>query len=123
MILISLLLNLLIALSISFLLIKIFDKSITGIIKRIIPEDINSGWILYIKLAIFLVGVSGGVNIFRLDEAINVRPQLFFSFSNFILELYKTAFDTLKAITWLLLIFFIISLIAYIMIRAAESKK
>lgn len=123
MVLISLLLNLLIALSISFLIIKIFDKSITGIIKRIIPEDINSGWILYIKLAIYLVGVSGGVNIFRLEETISGRSQTLFSFSNFILELYKTIFDTLKSITWLLLLFFIISLIAYIMIKAAESKK
>ncbi|MFA5880136.1 MAG: hypothetical protein WC860_08205 [Candidatus Margulisiibacteriota bacterium] len=122
MFLVLLILNFIIAAGISYLIIKIFDKSITGIIKRIIPEDISTGWILYLKLAIYLVGISGGVNIFKLEENLN-RDQLYFTFSTFILELYKTIFDTLRSISWLLLIFFFVSLIAYIFTKSIENKK
>ena len=118
-----LLIDLILAVTISYLVIKIFDKSISGIIKKVVPEDISTGWILFLKLAIYLVGVSGGVNMFKLEEFLNIRSNQPLSYSYFFLELYRIVFETLKSIAWLLLAFFIVALIAYFVAKTLDIKK
>ncbi len=118
---ILLIINFLIAILICWGITKIFDPSISGIIKRIIPEDINAGWILFMKLAIFLIGLTGGVNIFRLETIL--RGDSYLAINNIIMEIYRTIFDTLISITWLLLVFFISALIAYLFVKNTETKK
>ena len=38
------------------------------------------------------------------------------------LELYRTVIDTLQGIAWMLLVFFVFALIAYVIVRLAEIK-
>jgi len=117
-----LLINFVITLGICFLIITAFDKSISGIIKRIVPEEISTGWITYLKLTIYLVGISGGINIFKLESYLKNKSE-YSSFESWVLEIYRTIMDTLGSIAWLLLVFFIIALIAYLVTRIFELKK
>lgn len=39
------------------------------------------------------------------------------------LELYRTFFGTLQSIAWMLLVFFLFSLIAYVIVRGMELKR
>jgi len=38
------------------------------------------------------------------------------------LEIYRTLLETLQSIAWMLLIFFVFALIAYVVVRAFELK-
>jgi len=39
-----------------------------------------------------------------------------------VLELYQTAIETLQGIAWMLLVFFMFALVAYVIVRIAETK-
>jgi hypothetical protein len=39
----------------------LFNDSIYKILNLIVPEAINEAWLKYIKFAIYVVGISGGV--------------------------------------------------------------
>jgi hypothetical protein len=40
-----------------------------------------------------------------------------------VLELYRTVIEALQGIAWLLLVFFVFALIAYVFVRIAEMKR
>jgi cytochrome b561 len=44
-----------------------------GILQRIVEDDISSAWLTYMKFAMLVVGISGGVRIFELERYIT--PQ------------------------------------------------
>ena len=58
-----LIVTLLIAVSVSAIVIFFFRKPIDKIFSRIIGEDIAVAWRKFLMFALFVVGVSSGVNI------------------------------------------------------------
>ena len=40
-----------------------------------------------------------------------------------ILEVYRTVIGTLQGLAWMLLVFFVFALIAYVIVRASEAKR
>lgn len=52
-----------IALIASFLVNRLFQRPISAILDRIVAEELSSAWQRYIKFAIYVVGISGGVRI------------------------------------------------------------
>lgn len=56
-----LLLTLLIALLVSFMVARLFERPIRQIIGRLVPEDISGAWVRYLTFALYVVGISGGV--------------------------------------------------------------
>ncbi len=77
-------------------------------------------------VAIVVVGVGGGVRPWDYEKYINPtkdQPLLVLNADRWILELYRTAIGTAQAITWLLLVFFVFALIAYVLLRGAELKQ
>jgi hypothetical protein len=81
--------------------------------------------------AIFVVGVSTGVRIWELEKYITPRdyertpnagqilpPEL--TQERWILEVYRTIIESLQGIAWLLLAFFVIALIAFVVVRIFE---
>jgi ABC-type transport system involved in multi-copper enzyme maturation permease subunit len=128
MFLILLLITFLIALVVSFIVVKLFSPSIEGILKRIIADEISKAWLKYMKFAIFVVGISSGVRIWELEKYITPShlkdaTPLELTGERWILEVYRTVIDTLQGLAWLLLVFFIFALIAYVIVRIFELKK
>ncbi len=111
----------------SFLIAKFFEKPIGKILSRIIAEDISTAWQKYIKFAIYVVGISGGVRIWELEKYIQPQtkdmPQFILTNERWVLEIYRTIIETLQSTAWMLLIFFLFAMIAYVIVRAFELKQ
>ncbi|MBN2367269.1 MAG: hypothetical protein JXL67_13955 [Calditrichaeota bacterium] len=128
MFIILLVVTFLIALVVSFIVMRLFTPSIDGILKRIIAEEISNAWLRYMKFAIFVVGISSGVRIWELEKyitppRIDEEKILALTAERWTLEVYRTIIDTLQGLAWLLLVFFIFALLAYVIIRIFESRK
>ena len=105
---------------------KLFAKPIDGILERIVAEDIAYAWTKYLKFAIYVVGISGGVRIHYLENFIREPTEHFtppvLSSDRWVLEIYRTIIESLQSIAWMLLVFFIFALIAYVIVRAFEFR-
>lgn len=118
----------LISLLVCFIVVRIFQKPIDLILHRIISEEISIAWSKYLRFAIFVVGISSGVNLWKLEKYITPQTQesaevLQLNFNRWLLEVYRTVIETLQGIAWMLLIFFIFALIAYVIVRIFDIKK
>jgi hypothetical protein len=120
-----------VALGVSGLVVLVFSKPVGRILQRIVTDDISSAWLTYMKFAMLVVGVSGGVRIFELERYItpespgckNGGQILTLSPERWILELYRTVIGSLESIAWLLLVFFVVALLAYVIVRLAELRR
>jgi len=107
----------------------LFTKPIDTVLRRIIADEISAAWSKYMKFAILVVGVSAGVQLRDLEKYINPTlggrevPTASPGFDRWIFELYRTAIETLQGIAWMLLVFFVFALIAYVIVRIAEGRK
>lgn len=124
-----LLLTFILALSVSIGVARMFTDPLDRILKRIIADEISDAWLKYMKFAILVVGVSSGVRIYELEKYIT--PASFvkdaqvvqLTGDRWVLEIYRTIIETLQGIAWMLLLFFVFALIAYVIVRLAEMRK
>lgn len=124
-----LLATLLISVAVSFTVAQLFKGSIEHILDRILSDSIYRAWVRYLMFAIYVVGISKGVRVWDLEQYISpgVSPRaaqepLVLTSERWILEVYRTMIGTLQGIAWLLLIFFIFALIAFVVVRMGEMK-
>ena len=122
-----LLVTFIISISVCFIIVRIFNKSLIGILNRLIEESISDAWLKYLKFAIYVVGISSGVRIWELEKYITpTDPEkseiIILNTDRWILEVYRTIIGTLEGIAWLLLVFFILAMIAYVIVRLVELK-
>lgn len=115
-----------ISLLVCYIVARIFDAPISKILDRIISDSISSAWSKYVNFAIYVVGVSGGVRIHYLENFLrsateNFTPPLLTT-DRWVLEIYRTIIGSLQSIAWMLLIFFIFTLIAYVIVKASELR-
>ncbi len=118
-----------IALLVSAIVSRVFTQPLDSILKRIITDQISSAWLKYLKFAIYVVGISSGVRIYELEKYIT--PQrgereskiVELTSDRWILEVYRAVIDTLQGIAWMLLLFFVFALIAYVIVKIFESRK
>ncbi len=114
-----------ISVGVAFLVIYFFKKPIDTIFTRVIGEEIAIAWRKFLTFALFVVGISSGVNIWKLERFILPEkgesvPELTGQFWG--LEIYRTIIGTLGGMAWALLIFFLVALIAFVIVRRKESK-
>jgi len=116
-----------IAIFVCFVVVKVFDQPLTRILDRIVAEDIGVAWLRYLKFAIYVVGVSGGVRVWDLEKYITPRPEeteiIVLNAERWVLEVYRTVIGTLQSVAWMLLVFFVFALIAYVIVRGMEAKR
>jgi membrane-bound metal-dependent hydrolase YbcI (DUF457 family) len=118
-----------ISLMVSIIVARIFSKPLDSILKRIIADEISIAWLKYLNFAIIVVGVSAGVCIHELEKYITPwrgdKDQRIIELTTdrWVLELYRTVIETLQGIAWMLLIFFVFALIAYVIVRMTELKR
>jgi hypothetical protein len=99
------------------------------VLHRIIADEISAAWSKYMKFAILVVGVSTGVPVHDLERYISatlggreVQSAASLGFDRWIFELYRAGIETLQGIAWMLLVFFVFALIAYVMVRIGEMR-
>ena len=119
----------LVSLAVSVIVAVVFAGPIKRILKRIIPDEISSAWSRYLTFAILVVGVSAGVRIYDLEKYITPlrgdKDARIIELTNdrWTLELYRTVIETLHGIAWMLLIFFLVALLAYVIVRWSELRR
>jgi len=121
-----LLVTFLIALVVAYILARFFDQPISAILKRIVAEEISSAWQKYIKFAIYVVGISGGVRIWQLEKYITATEPdaepILLNAERWLLEIYRTIIATLQSVAWMLLVFFLFALIAFVVVKGFELR-
>ncbi|HLV02911.1 MAG TPA: hypothetical protein VKZ59_16705 [Acidobacteriota bacterium] len=124
-----LLATLLISVAVSFTVARLFKGSIEHILDRVLSDSIYHAWVRYLMFAIYVVGISNGVRIWDLERYISPGvssrvPQepLVLTSERWVLEVYRTMIGTLQGIAWLLLVFFVFALIAFVIVRIGEMK-
>ena len=130
-----LIVTLLVAALVSYLVARAFDKPILTILERIVGPDMAGAWAKYMKFAIYVVGISGGVRIYELerylpqpdtklpDGMVEHGYQLTLTPERWVLEVYRTVIETLQALAWMLLIFFLFALVAYVIVRIWGGRR
>jgi len=111
---------------VSFITVMVFENAVSRILSRIIDDEISLEWVKYLKFAIYVVGVSGGVGIWNLEKYITSMMRdtepVIITGERWVLEIYRTVIGSLQGIAWMLLVFFVFALIAYVIIRCFETK-
>jgi hypothetical protein len=110
----------------SSVVVLIFKNTIHKILSRIVSEDLSPAIARYILFAIYVVGISGGVRIWELERYILIpgeRTTISLTNERWILEVYRSVIESLQGIAWMLLVFFLITLIAYVIVRGFELKR
>jgi len=122
-----LLATLVIASAVSFTVARLFDRSISTILRRIVSDELSGAWQRYVTFAIYVVGVSGGVRVWEIEKYVNPRgkdsPPIVLNGDRWTLEVYRTVIETLQSIAWMLLVFFVAALVAYIIVRGFELRR
>jgi multidrug efflux pump subunit AcrB len=115
-----------IALFVSFIVARLFSTSIRRILDRIVSTDLAGAWHRYLIFALYVVGVSGGVRIYSLEQYINPRdpkmPAPMLNADRWTLEVYRTVIETLQSTAWMLLVAFVFLLIAFVVARGLELR-
>ncbi len=121
--------NFLVAASVSLVVISFFSKSINNILQRIINDPINTSWAKYTKFAGMVVGISSGIRVYDVEKYITPVTYskdgskiIELTSERWFLEVYRTVIETLQGLAWMMLLFFVISLLAYVIVRWAEMK-
>lgn len=134
MFLLLLFLNFVIALVTATILAVVFWRPMKKIMARLIDENIYVAWVKYMIFAIYVVGISGGVNIFQLERYIQgdtirdatgelvTQQALEITSDTIALEVYRTIIQTLQSVAWVLLVFFLVALIGYLIVRGREVR-
>ena len=113
---------------VSMIVARSFRKSIDKILKRVIADEMSEAWLRYIQFALYVVGISSGVRIWDLEKYVT-KPLLkdaeivALTTDRWILEVYRTVIETLQGLAWVLLVFFILGLMAFVLARIFEFRK
>ena len=119
--------TLVIAILVSLIVVRLFHQPIAAILRRLVTEELGSAWQRYVTFAIYVVGVSGGVRVWELEKYVTPRGKdsapIVLNADRWTLEIYRTVIETLQSIAWMLLVFFVAALIAYVVVRGFESRR
>lgn len=119
--------NFLISLLTCYVVVRIFRTPISSILQRLVAEDIYAAWSKYLTFAIYVVGISGGVRVWDLEKYITPKGEggevLQLTSERWVLEVYRTVIGTLQSAAWMLLLFFLFALIAYVIVKGLEARK
>jgi len=123
------------SLGISWYVVRLLSQPTEKILNRITSSDeISRAWLKFVKFAIYVAGVSGGVKLTEKDieefltiierDTGRVNPFTYmYMLSRIALEICMAVIGALRGIFWFLAYFFIALAIAFIIVRAIELIK
>jgi hypothetical protein len=115
-----------IALAMSTLVALLFRKPIFKILSRLVTDELAPMWQRYILFATYVVGISGGVPLWDIEKYVTPDKDgklLQLTSDRWIIEVYKSIIGSLQSIAWMLLIFFLFALVAYVVVRGFEARR
>lgn len=116
-----------VALVLSLAVARGFRGPVSRILQRLVGEDLAPAWTRYVLFAVVIVGVSGGVRVYQLERYVTPREleavPIVLNGDRWVLEVYGTVIGSLQGIAWTLLIFYLVSLIAYVLVRGFELRR
>ena len=115
-----------IALAMSTLVAFLFRRPIMKILSRLVTDELAPTWQRYILFATFVVGISGGVPLWDIEKYVTPDKEgklLHLTSDRWIIEVYKSIIGSLQSIAWMLLVFFLFALVAYVVVRGFEAKQ
>lgn len=116
-----------ISVGVSWSVVRLFRTPIHTILNRVVGDDFGDAWSRYLTFAVYVVGISGGVRVWDLEKYITPRPEdaamLVLNAERWTLEVYRTVIGTLQSVAWMLLVFFVFALIAYVIVRGMELRR
>jgi hypothetical protein len=119
--------NFVVSFAVCLIIATIFRAPISKILQRLVAEDLYVAWMKYVTFAVYVVGLSGGVRVWDLERYITPKTEgsatLELTQDRWVLEIYRTIIGTLQSNAWMLLLFFLFSLIAYVIVKGMEARK
>lgn len=116
----------LVAVIVATITVRFFSSPIKAILTRVVSEEFVSAWHRYIVFAAYVVGISGGVSLYKLEQYVNAPHEdarvLVLTAETWTLEVYRTIIETLQSIAWMLLVVFVVALLAFVIVRAVEIR-
>lgn len=103
----------------------LFTRPVRKVLGRLVTEELAPVWRRYILFAIYVVGISGGVRVWEIERYVTPDKEgklLALTDERWVIEIYKTILGTLQAVAWMLLVFFLFALIAYVVVRGFELR-
>jgi flagellar basal body-associated protein FliL len=115
-----------VAFAVATLVVWIFNKPIESILRQVLPADLSAAWAKYLRFALYVVGIGGGVRVWDLEKYMTAQEPykviVELTQERLFLELYQTIIGTLQSTTILLLVFFVFALIAVVLVRLFEKR-
>ena len=115
-----------VAVIVTSIVVFVFDKSIKHILTRIVSDDLAYAWTRYLRFAIYVVGIGGGVQVWSLEKYIVQQDPygeiVALTSDRWLLELYNTVIGSLQSSAIVLLVFFVFGLIGVVFVRLFESR-
>lgn len=118
-----------IALLVSYVVVRMFRGPIDSILERILADDISRAWSKYLRFAVYVTGISSGVNLWKIEQYVtgpgtgDAPVPVELTPSRWTLEVYRTIIETLQGIAWMLLVFFVFALVAFVIVRVFEMRR
>jgi hypothetical protein len=116
-----------IAVLLTSVVVYAFYKPIRGIFDRLIGDALAESWVRFLTFALYVVGISSALRAHRLDKYVTMhdggRLRAELNTNTWVLEIYQSVQEVLGGLAWSLMSFFIVALIAFIIVRAFELKR
>ena len=117
----------LVATAVSSLVAFVFSKPAGQILNRIIGDTVSTVWRRYLLFALFVVGISSGVRIWDLEKyitkpAVSGAELVQLTPERWVLEVYRTIIGSLQGLAWALLLFFLCTLFALVIVQVFSKK-
>ncbi len=119
-----LLVNFLLSVTCSVVAIAIFSRPLSVLLRLLVAEQMVMVWRRFLKFAILVVGVAGGVNVYSLERYLD-SPQaeaVTIDLSRWLLEGVGAVLDSFQSIAFMLLVVLLASLVAYVILRAVDRR-
>ena len=114
------------AVTVSWIVTRLFNSPIEQILDRIIGEAVAAAWARYLTFAIYVVGISGGVRVWDFEKYLVGPPDgspAALTPEAWTMEIYRAIVGTLQSVAWMLLVFFVFALIAFVIVKGRELKQ
>ncbi|MBI3791762.1 MAG: hypothetical protein HY275_12915 [Gemmatimonadetes bacterium] len=115
-----------VALATASLVAWAFAKPMGSILARLVAAELAPAWRRYLVFAVYVTGVSGGVRLWELERYVTPDKDgrlLVLTSERWTVELIKTVLGALQGTAWMLLVFFLFALVAYVVVRGFEGKR